>query len=236
MLLVAVAVVILLTVPLTGGTLLRLADVRPRSPWLLWLAVAAQFCAGATSRVPHLSPALHVASYGVLSVLLWRNRGLARLGVVALGGVLNLLAIVANRGVMPASPTALRSAGLSAADHFSNSAPVSGARLAFLGDVFATPAWVPLANVFSVGDVLIWLGFGLLVHTVARAPSSPGHPASRGRIRLGRALPAAAERPDRFVNWGCRQRDPHQRPPAGVLLEPDQSPVGGDDLPHDRQT
>jgi hypothetical protein len=184
MLLVAVAVVILLTVPLTGGTLLRLADVRPRSPWLLWLAVAAQFCAGATSRVPHVSPALHVASYVVLSVLLWRNRRLARLGVVALGGGLNLLAIVANRGVMPASPTALRSAGLSVADHFSNSAPVSGARLAFLGDVFATPAWVPLANVFSVGDVLIWLGFGLLVHTVARAPSQPG-PSQAGPNQAG---------------------------------------------------
>jgi hypothetical protein len=35
---------------------------------------------------------------------------------------------------------------------------VEGARLWFLGDVFAIPASWPLANVFSVGDLLIAIG------------------------------------------------------------------------------
>jgi hypothetical protein len=30
--------------------------------------------------------------------------------------------------------------------------------LPMLGDLSATPAWLPLSKVFSVGDVALWLG------------------------------------------------------------------------------
>jgi hypothetical protein len=39
-------------------------------------------------------------------------------------------------------------------------------RLAFLGDVFAIPRGWPLANVFSVGDVLIAVGAVVAVHGI----------------------------------------------------------------------
>jgi hypothetical protein len=39
-------------------------------------------------------------------------------------------------------------------------------RLAFLGDVFAIPRGWPLANVFSVGDVLIAVGVVVAVHGI----------------------------------------------------------------------
>ncbi len=79
-----------------------------------------------------------------------------------LGGLLNFIAIIANGGVMPADPDlALHVAG---ADGFVNAGAVENPRLLFLGDVFATPSWFPLYNVFSVGDGLIVLGVFMLLH------------------------------------------------------------------------
>jgi hypothetical protein len=82
---------------------------------------------------------------------------------VLVGGCSNLLAIVANGGYMPADPDAL--AGLERLPQagYSNSRLVDGVVLWPLTDLFAMPAWVPLANVFSVGDVLIGVGAAVAV-------------------------------------------------------------------------
>jgi hypothetical protein len=70
--------------------------------------------------------------------------------------------------VMPASPTALRTAGIhQVAAEFANSAPRANAHLAFLGDVLAVPDPLPFHNVFSVGDVLIVLGAGAILHVAS---------------------------------------------------------------------
>jgi hypothetical protein len=77
------------------------------------------------------------------------------------------MAITANGGVMPTSRSALVDAGRKHTHNtFDNSGIVSHARLRFLGDVFAMPAWMPLHNVFSVGDVLIGLGAAIAIHAV----------------------------------------------------------------------
>ncbi len=61
------------------------------------------------------------------------------------------------------------------AEGYSNSRLVDGVVLAPLTDIFAMPAWVPIANVFSVGDLLI--GVGCAVAVVAtmhgRGPVEP---------------------------------------------------------------
>jgi hypothetical protein len=46
--------------------------------------------------------------------------------------------------------------------------------LGFLGDVLPMPSWMPLANVFSIGDVLIAVGVFVLVHGIChgRAPTA----------------------------------------------------------------
>ena len=80
------------------------------------------------------------------------------IALVALGAVSNLAAVVANGGIMPTTAAALATAGLANDPGFSNSAILADPRLALLTDIFALPSWVPLANVFSVGDVLIGLG------------------------------------------------------------------------------
>jgi Family of unknown function (DUF5317) len=166
--LVAAVVLAALTVPLAGGRLGALAEVRPRHGWAIPASLALQVAALELPGLPEgLRAALVVASYPVGAVFLAANRRVPGIAVVALGAALNLLAICANGGVMPASPAALATAGLPADQPgFQSSTAVDDPRLAFLGDVFAIPASWPLANVFSVGDVLIGLGLAWGLHRV----------------------------------------------------------------------
>jgi hypothetical protein len=97
----------------------------------------------------------------------WLNRAVPGLWLIAAGALANGAAIVANGGVMPTSARALRTAGLDVdPEVFANSTALADARLAFLGDVFAIPSWVPFANVFSLGDLLIAIGAAYTVHAV----------------------------------------------------------------------
>jgi hypothetical protein len=59
---------------------------------------------------------------------------------------------------MPVSPAALAAMGWLPRDGYSNSRLVETVVLAPLTDVFAMPTWLPVANVFSVGDLLIGIG------------------------------------------------------------------------------
>ncbi|HEY8339397.1 MAG TPA: DUF5317 family protein, partial [Egibacteraceae bacterium] len=148
-LLVAVAVV-LATVPLRGGRLAALAELRLRAVWAL---VAAALLQAVVALAPVDAPAallrgLHLLSYACAAVAVVANRRIPGLLVIAAGGAANLAAIAANGGVMPAAPGALQRAGLAPlGEGFSNSAAVTDARLAPLGDVFAIPAGWPLSNV-----------------------------------------------------------------------------------------
>jgi hypothetical protein len=84
------------------------------------------------------------------------------LALVALGAGLNLAAILANGGSMPASADALRSLGKPVEDA-TNSVVVADPALAVLTDIFAMPSWMPFANVFSLGDVLIGVGIAVAI-------------------------------------------------------------------------
>ena len=44
-----------------------------------------------------------------------------------------------------------------------NSAVVTHPNLAVFTDIFAIPSWMPLVNVFSIGDVLIAVGLAVVV-------------------------------------------------------------------------
>ena len=170
MTLALVFVVILASVPLAGGRLSALGELRLRSMWLAGLAFGVQVVL--VTLLPDggetLHRGAHLVTYALVGACLARNLDLPFAWLVALGGALNLAAIAANGGVMPASSRALAAAGLEAAGggSFANSDLVEGARLAFLGDVFAIPAGWPGANVFSVGDVLLAAGALLALHAV----------------------------------------------------------------------
>jgi hypothetical protein len=109
----------------------------------------------------------------VLATLL-RNLEQPWFPLIAIGAGLNLLAIVANGGLMPADPAALAAAGLldRSGAAFSNTAVMPRAAFAFLGVNLGTPSWLPFANVVSIGDLLIGLGAAAwLAVTMRRTPS-----------------------------------------------------------------
>lgn len=158
----------IVSVPLAGGRLSRLADLRVRAVGAVLVAIALQvvIIEVVQRAIPHvLASSLHLFSYALAVWFVVANRRIRGLWIVALGGALNLVAITLNHGVMPASPAAARAAGIvKSVGQFENSAPTPGARIWFLGDVFAVPQRFPMANVFSVGDVVLVIGLGVVLH------------------------------------------------------------------------
>jgi hypothetical protein len=153
-----------LTVPLARGRLTALADLELRRSWLALAGIGVQvLIIEVFPDAPGwLSEGVHMVSYLLLGAFAWSNRRIPGVPLIIVGGLLNFVAIVANGGVMPADPDlALHVAG---AEGFVNAGAVENPRLLFLGDVFATPSWFPLYNVFSVGDVLMVLGVLTLLH------------------------------------------------------------------------
>jgi hypothetical protein len=96
---------LVLTVPLTGGRLSSLETIRLRWLWLAFVAFGVQVVL--VTVVPSgdagLHRILHLATYALVGACVLRNLDLRFLWVAAVGGLLNLIAILANGGVMPAS-------------------------------------------------------------------------------------------------------------------------------------
>jgi hypothetical protein len=169
MFLLIAVIVGLVTVPLAGGRLRRLADAPVRLAWVPLVAVGLQGSVAMWSSAPRwVLVAGHVLSYAVAGLFVVANRHVAGVLLLGLGGGLNALAIVANGGVMPASPAAVARSGLvHTAERFHNSAIVDNPRLAVLGDVFAIPESWPASNVFSFGDVVLAVAAVVVVHGLA---------------------------------------------------------------------
>lgn len=166
----------LLSPALTGGRLRRFADIRLRFAWLVVLALGAQVVV--IEIVPEgnhaLLSAAHIATYLVAGGFVWLNRRIPGLWIIAVGAASNAIAITANNGTLPASAAALRRAGLPVrSDEFVNSGVLADPKLGFLGDVFAIPAGWPLANVFSIGDLLIVLGAAWGAHRICGSALVP---------------------------------------------------------------
>jgi Family of unknown function (DUF5317) len=184
MLLGAVFIALLLTVPLARGRLSALADLQLRAPGLAVAGILLQVVI--ISIVPEGLGALHAivhgVSYALLGACAWLNRRIPGVPLIALGGLLNAVAIAANGGVMPLDPALVVHAVQRDGQEFVNSGVVAHPRLLFLGDIFATPRSWPMANVYSVGDFTILLGVFVLLHRVSGS-------------RLLRWWPAVARRP-----------------------------------------
>ena len=156
-----------------GGRLARLGDIGFRWGWLALAGLAVQvvlFSGPVADAVGSAGPVIYVASTAAVFVAVLRNLAIPGIALVAIGAASNLLAIAANGGVMPASPDAVAALGAPDGVGFSNSVVMADPALRPLTDIFALPTWVPFANVFSVGDVLIGLGVVVVIAAGMRTP------------------------------------------------------------------
>jgi|SRR6266516_5604331 hypothetical protein len=145
-----------------GGSFRPLTRLRLRGVGLFYVAVGLQvlafpfpFMPWRTAETP--AKVLWLASYALVLVATFLNRRLRGVPVVAGGMALNVIAVVANKGLMPVLPSSMHAAGHDYAVS-NNSIADAQPHLAALVDRWAAPGWIPLANVYSVGDVVIAVG------------------------------------------------------------------------------
>ena len=156
---------------LAGGRLEGLTSLRLR--WvpliLLGLLVQVAIFTDAVGRlVGDAGPAIYVASTMAVLVAVVRNVTVPGVALIAAGAGCNLAAIIANGGWMPADPKALAAIGV-LGNGYTNSIVIADPALRLLTDIFALPAWLPLSNVFSIGDVLIGVGIAVTIALAMRA-------------------------------------------------------------------
>jgi Family of unknown function (DUF5317) len=168
------AVCILVLAPLTGGRLQRLAAIRLRWVPLAVAALVLQvFVITVWPQMPHvLAVGGHLTSYVMLGAVVWVNRSLPGMLVIAAGAGANALAITLNDGTLPASASALRKTGITLHPGFQNSGVLAHPHLAWLGDIMVSPSWLPLRNMISIGDLVLLVGAAWLVLAVTHRPGA----------------------------------------------------------------
>ena len=190
MILIVLAALCIASVPLTGGRLLALGELRLRGLALPLVALALQVLVVtiAPGGNHDLHAGVHIATYAMIGMFLVANRHIAGMPVIAAGTASNALAIILNGGVMPAAVGAQRLAGLvESRQGFHNSAALGHPHLLWLGDVIPVPG--PLPNVLSIGDCLIFLGLLVLLHQSSRQVSQPSASRRSATRSLGSSIP-----------------------------------------------
>jgi Family of unknown function (DUF5317) len=171
---------------LLGGRPSGLGDLHFRWPWVIVGALMVQvvlFSGPVSERIGDLGPYIYVASTAAVLVAVLADRAIPGMAIVAVGAACNLTAIVANGGYMPADPGARAALGAVEPTVYSNSAVIPHPALGMLTDIFAMPAGMPFANVFSVGDVIIAVGIMVvIISAMRRAPGARPDPGPTVRL------------------------------------------------------
>jgi hypothetical protein len=171
-----------------GGRLTNLTNLRIRFGWVIFIALLLQIVAFSSffqQSFSSLVAPVYILSEVALLAVLGLNIKVDGLELFFFGVLMNLAAIVANGGFMPVESGAMLMAGraedveaLKVLAHSSNSVLLTETtRLPFLADIFAVPASLPLANVFSLGDVFLALGVfvavrqGMLLKATSLSPA-----------------------------------------------------------------
>lgn len=154
-----------------GGHLERVAAARLRAVWAVGAAIVAQLAlvalsaAGATGDLPRRL--LLAASLLAVLAFVWANRELPGGWLVLAGFALNAAVILPN-GAMPVSPEALAAlGGPDAVDPSKHQLLQDHHHLPWLADIIPVPV---LRIVISVGDIVLALGAGLLLHRLMLGP------------------------------------------------------------------
>ncbi len=157
-----------------GGRPEGLSRLQFRLGWLVVAGLATQvvlFSDQVTASIGDLGPPIYVGSTLAVTAAVLVNYRVPGMAVVAAGAACNLAAIAANGGYMPASADAMAALGKLPKAIYSNSMVMPEPALPWLTDVFALPGWLPFANVFSIGDVLIAVGVAIVIVAAMRQPA-----------------------------------------------------------------
>ena len=111
------------------------------------------------------------------------NFSIRGMKLIAIGTLLNGVAIFSNKGSMPTSYEAFskvfpeQANALITGNIVYNSKLIdSSTHFKYLCDIFWVPTWFPMANVFSIGDVFICIGaFFLIYKTMTSYPHKQSH-------------------------------------------------------------
>jgi hypothetical protein len=189
MLRLLIVLAVIVAALLRGGSLRNLADLRMRHMGLVLAAFALQlliFPLVGSAIIPIATVPLYLLSMSLLAGWVALNRQLSGIVLIGLGVVMNLAAIAANGGYMPVDPAAAAYAD-NLARYVGESGPVvnnsiattTDVRLWMLTDIFPIPAGFPFATVYSLGDILLTTGIGVLCYSTLRG--RPAGPTAQGR-------------------------------------------------------
>jgi hypothetical protein len=198
LIIIAIALCIAL---LRGGSLLNLLNLPLRwngiaaAGLILQLLIFTPF--SDTPLIATATPQLYIVSMLLLVVWIAANYRIPGAILLAAGLLSNLAAIVANGGYMPVAPhlaeytgQIVRYEGETALIE-NNSIASDNVQLWLLTDILAVPPFIPFANVFSIGDVLLVVGGSILVY--------------RGAFGGAAAAPAAAQSSDTIAVTSPRE-------------------------------
>ena len=160
---------------LLGGRLQGLSTLQFRWAPVFLLGLAVQlvlFSDAVTAWIGEAGVPIYVGSTLAVAAVIAANLRIRGMAIVLAGAACNLAAILANGGYMPTSTAALAALGHTFPGGYSNSSYDPDPALPWLTDIFAMPAWLPAANVFSIGDVLIGLGVVVVMASAMRAPAA----------------------------------------------------------------
>ena len=174
-----------------GGRLGNLEHISLKMAWLIFIALIMQLLifpiglpGGAILQVdPPLLDIIHLGSYAILALFVILNIREWAIGIMGLGMFSNITAIFLNGGMPTTKETMLR-AGIITQEQFeqlqcdqivaNNVIKCGDAKVGILGDIFATPAWFPMSNIFSIGDVVLVLGMIIFIQAkMHHVPSTP---------------------------------------------------------------
>jgi Family of unknown function (DUF5317) len=159
---------------LAGGRIAGLSTLQIRWPVAIVLGLVTQvvlFTDAVAARVGGMGAGIYVASTFLVLAAVLRNGRIRGMPLVAVGAVCNMAAIMANGGYMPAGESAMAVLGKTDPEIYSNSAVMAEPALWFLTDIFAMPAGMPFANIFSFGDILIGVGIAMVIVIAMRRPA-----------------------------------------------------------------
>jgi MFS family permease len=166
---------------LLGADPRRLALVRLRASWIVFVALAFQLVlftpVSGVFHLPVSETTTHIVTYGALLGFVVANLELPGFAIAFLGCNFNAMVIIVNGGHMPVSLASWTATGRSAAELtrdgvYNNVVLAHNANLGWLGDVFPLPRMLPLTNSLSIGDLLIVLGVVVFAFRASLPPAA----------------------------------------------------------------